>query len=142
MQWLLNISAPHLGVPIALFAATSGLGLAPYNVVTVRAGAVLASLGPGASGEGTGQPPSPSVADLLTPATVATLCAAAALVALPALCAQRCERAMLAAAVAPDPQSEPESEDDETDNDADKKGDDGRPAHKNKKKPAASPAAP
>jgi hypothetical protein len=43
-QWLVNICAPHLGVPFWYVIATTPLGLLPYNAVGVRAGASLGSL--------------------------------------------------------------------------------------------------
>jgi hypothetical protein len=43
-QWLVNLASPHAGVPLVPFALATGVGLAPYNAITVHAGAVLGSI--------------------------------------------------------------------------------------------------
>ena len=43
-HWLLNMTAPWLGVPFAHFSLTICLGLIPYNFVTVQAGTLVAHL--------------------------------------------------------------------------------------------------
>lgn len=41
-QWAVNVAAPHAGIPLGVFFATTLVGLTPYVVATVSAGAVLA----------------------------------------------------------------------------------------------------
>lgn len=43
-NWLLNLCAPWVGVPLRAFAPSVLLGLCPYNFVTVRSGALLEQL--------------------------------------------------------------------------------------------------
>ena len=68
-QWLLNLAAPHIGIPIALFVPTTTLGLLPYNAITVHAGATLATVS--------------DWSQLLSPRTVALLCGVAVLLVAP-----------------------------------------------------------
>ncbi|KAI9217371.1 snare associated Golgi protein-domain-containing protein, partial [Blastocladiella britannica] len=63
-NWLLNLAAPVVGVPLMPFFASAVAGLAPYNIVTTQAGALLATVH--------------SFADVLQPATIAKLAAVAA----------------------------------------------------------------
>jgi uncharacterized membrane protein YdjX (TVP38/TMEM64 family) len=70
-QWLINLAAPHAGVPLLHFAAATGLGLAPYNAVTVHAGAVVSTL----TGWG----------DVLTPRVLVALVGLAAMALAPPL---------------------------------------------------------
>lgn len=41
-QWLVNVVAPHAGIPLPLFAATTAAGLLPFCAATCGAGAALA----------------------------------------------------------------------------------------------------
>ena len=41
-QWIVNVLAPHAGIPLPLFAVTTAIGLFPYCVATCGAGAALA----------------------------------------------------------------------------------------------------
>ncbi|CAJ0563823.1 unnamed protein product, partial [Mesorhabditis spiculigera] len=43
-SWLLNIVAPFLNIPLRIFAITAFFGLAPYNIICVQAGIILADL--------------------------------------------------------------------------------------------------
>lgn len=43
-NWFLNLASPWLSIPLKLFAPSVGLGLLPYNLITVQAGAMLSSL--------------------------------------------------------------------------------------------------
>lgn len=43
-QWLLNLGAPHIGVPIPYFIITTAIGMTPYNAITVHAGATISTL--------------------------------------------------------------------------------------------------
>ena len=43
-NWLLNILLPHCSVPLDLFFLSMLLGLMPYNLITVNAGSMLASV--------------------------------------------------------------------------------------------------
>jgi uncharacterized membrane protein YdjX (TVP38/TMEM64 family) len=43
-HWAINLAAPHAGVPLKEFAASTGVGMLPYIVLTVQAGAALSSL--------------------------------------------------------------------------------------------------
>jgi uncharacterized membrane protein YdjX (TVP38/TMEM64 family) len=43
-NWALNLASPVLGVPMHIFSITVLIGLAPYNIVTTQAGAILTSL--------------------------------------------------------------------------------------------------
>ncbi|KAL7685678.1 putative SNARE associated golgi family protein [Plasmopara halstedii] len=43
-NWFLNMASPWLQVPLKLFAPSVVLGLLPYNLITVHAGAMLSSL--------------------------------------------------------------------------------------------------
>eukprot|EP00753_Platysulcus_tardus_P006269 PLAT14051.1.p1 GENE.PLAT14051.1~~PLAT14051.1.p1 ORF type:complete len:146 (+),score=36.06 PLAT14051.1:35-472(+) len=43
-NWLVNLASPWVGVPLRPFFLSVLLGLAPYNLVTVRAGRLLLTL--------------------------------------------------------------------------------------------------
>lgn len=43
-QWLVNIAAPHVSIPFGTHAWTTPLGIAPYNFLGVRTGALLSTL--------------------------------------------------------------------------------------------------
>lgn len=43
-DWALNLAAPHAGVPLLHFIASTLVGMLPYIAVTVRAGAMLSAL--------------------------------------------------------------------------------------------------
>ena len=43
-HWLLNLAAPHCGVPIGLFLASTALGMLPHNCLTCILGASIATL--------------------------------------------------------------------------------------------------
>ena len=43
-HWALNLAAPHAGVPLPHFVASTLVGMLPYIAVTVRAGAMLSAL--------------------------------------------------------------------------------------------------
>jgi len=72
-QWAVNVAAPHAGIPLPLFAATTAVGLLPYCAATCGAGAALA----GALESDAGLSPGA----LLPPRVLALLCATAAAVA-------------------------------------------------------------
>ena len=86
-QWLVNLGAPHLGIPLPLFAYSSAAGLTPYVAATVTAGAALsAALDAAAAAAAAGGAASGSAAatfaSLLPPHVLAALCAAALAVGL------------------------------------------------------------
>ncbi|KAJ3370800.1 Transmembrane protein 41A [Allomyces arbusculus] len=69
-NWLLNLASPVIGVPLVPHFFVSVLvGLAPYNIVTTQAGAILASLD--------------RIEDILQPALLAKLAAMAAMALVP-----------------------------------------------------------
>jgi uncharacterized membrane protein YdjX (TVP38/TMEM64 family) len=79
-QWLINLGAPHVGIPLALFIPTTGLGLIPYVVVTTSAGSALSNVLEGSD-----------VSTIIPPQTIAVLCMCAAAVGLgPVLAAKVC----------------------------------------------------
>ena len=87
-QWLVNLGAPHLGIPLPLFVQSTALGLAPYVTATVSAGAALsaaldAAAMPGANASAT-------FASLLPPHVLAALCACALLVGLGPAALEHC----------------------------------------------------
>jgi uncharacterized membrane protein YdjX (TVP38/TMEM64 family) len=70
-NWFLNLASPWLQVPLQLFAPSVALGLLPYNLITVNAGAMLSSLR--------------STSDLLDPRTMGLLVLLALGLLIPAL---------------------------------------------------------
>ncbi len=80
-QWAVNVAAPHAGIPLPLFAATTAVGLLPYCAATCMAGAALA----GALEADAAVSP----AALLPPRVAALLLLAAALVAFGPAAAER-----------------------------------------------------
>ena len=87
-QWLVNLGAPHLGIPLPLFAYSSAAGLAPYVAATVTAGAALsaaldaAAASAAAAGGAASGAAATTFASLLPPHVLAALCAAALAVGL------------------------------------------------------------
>lgn len=70
-QWLVNLGAPHVGIPLALFIPTTGLGLIPYVCVTTTAGSALSNVLEGSD-----------VSTIIPPQTIVALCLCAAAVGL------------------------------------------------------------
>ena len=82
-QWLVNLGAPHLGIPLQLFAYSSAAGLTPYVVATVSAGAALsAALDAASSSAAAPAAAAGTFASLLPPHVLALLCACALAVGL------------------------------------------------------------
>ncbi|RYG41679.1 TVP38/TMEM64 family protein [archaeon] len=79
-QWLINLASPHIGIPLRYFVPCTAVGLIPYNVITVRAGAFIATT---------------PLNSLLSAQTFLLLAGIATVFLLPALCMRRIERALL-----------------------------------------------
>jgi uncharacterized membrane protein YdjX (TVP38/TMEM64 family) len=43
-NWFLNLAAPHVNIPLAVFAPSVFIGLMPYNFLCVQAGGLLSEL--------------------------------------------------------------------------------------------------
>jgi uncharacterized membrane protein YdjX (TVP38/TMEM64 family) len=43
-NWLINVTAPIVGVPFGVFAASVFIGLMPYNFICVQAGSILSTI--------------------------------------------------------------------------------------------------
>lgn len=43
-NWLMNMSAPLVGVPLPIFAASVGVGLIPYNFICAQAGSIVSQI--------------------------------------------------------------------------------------------------
>ena len=84
-QWLLNLSAPHVGIPLPLFALCTLVGSIPFCIVTVSVGATVAELS--ASG---GTAPIDWNA-VFSPRVILGSLALAALCVVPGLCMRRVE---------------------------------------------------
>jgi uncharacterized membrane protein YdjX (TVP38/TMEM64 family) len=70
-NWLFNIAAPSLQIPLSIFFFTSLLGSIPYNSTCTQAGAILSSL--------------QATSDIFTPAVMAKFCVIALIALIPAL---------------------------------------------------------
>lgn len=79
-QWLVNLGAPHIGIPLRLFVPCTLIGLVPYNYVTVRAGSLINEVDPSA---------------VFSLKTGALLMVIAAVFVLPAVLMRRCESRLL-----------------------------------------------
>lgn len=74
-QWLVNISAPHVGVPLPMFMLCTTVGTIPYNALGARAGALINDI--------------QSMSDIFSWPIVLSLLVLALCVSLPALLAKR-----------------------------------------------------
>ena len=43
-NWLMNMSAPLVGVPLPIFALSVGVGLVPYNFICAQAGNIISQI--------------------------------------------------------------------------------------------------
>ncbi|RHY61349.1 hypothetical protein DYB30_000136 [Aphanomyces astaci] len=43
-NWFMNMSSPHVGIPLLQFAASVAVGLTPYNFLSCKAGLILSAL--------------------------------------------------------------------------------------------------
>lgn len=75
-QWLVNMGAPHVGIPLHYFIPCTLIGLLPYNFVTVRAGSMIAEI---------------DISQVFSVQTMAMLACLAAVFLLPAVCMRRIE---------------------------------------------------
>jgi len=74
-NWLMNMSAPLVGIPVPIFAASVGVGLIPYNFICAQAGSIVSQI--------------TSVNDLLTPKVLLTFATMALVAAVPGIIKNR-----------------------------------------------------
>lgn len=84
-QWLLNLSAPHVGVPLPLFAACTLVGSLPFCTTTVSVGATLAEL------SASGGMANLALSSIFSPSVVLGTLALAGLCVIPGLAMRRVE---------------------------------------------------
>lgn len=77
-NWLMNMAAPIVGVPVHLFFFSVLFGLMPYNFICVEAGSVLSEI--------------TSTGDIFTASTTLKLALAASFAILPSILIKRCRK--------------------------------------------------
>merc|ERR1712071_123192 len=74
-NWLMNMSAPLVGIPVPVFACSVGVGLIPYNFICAQAGSIVSQI--------------TSLSDLLTTKVLLTFATIAAVAAIPGIIKNR-----------------------------------------------------